>query len=121
MRIKDKVAIITGAGSGIGYATACRFATEAAKVVLADVTDTSGQAKAIADNGFEASFIKADVSNEKEVDSLFEMTVARHGHVDILVNNAGIELAKKVTETGASEWDRLIDINLKGVFLCSRA
>lgn len=121
MRINDKVAIITGAGSGIGYATARAFAAEAARVILADITDAGQQAMAIADNGCEVSFIKVDVSNEKEVDSLFEMTVAKYGRVDILVNNAGVELAKKVTETGASEWDRLININLKGVFLCSRA
>jgi NAD(P)-dependent dehydrogenase (short-subunit alcohol dehydrogenase family) len=121
MRIRDKVAIITGAGSGIGYAAASRFAAEGAKVIRADITDAHQQARSIADSGYEANYIKVDVSDEQEVAGLFQMTSARYGRVDILVNNAGIELAKTVTETVAEEWDHLINVNLKGVFLCSRA
>jgi len=121
MRIRDKVAIITGAGSGIGYATASRLAAEGAKVILADIADASQQAQVIADSGDEASYIKVDVSDEQEVACLFGMTSARYGRVDILVNNAGVELAKTVTETAVEEWDHLINVNLKGVFLCSRA
>lgn len=121
MRIKDQVAIITGAASGIGYATATRFAAEGAKVVLADIVDASQQARALTDGGYEASFFKVDVSNEQEVDSLFQTATAKYGRIDILVNNAGIELAKNITETTVAEWDHLINVNLKGVFLCARA
>lgn len=122
MRLRDKVAIITGAGSGIGYATALRFAAEAARLVLADIIDVSQQAKAIATNSAcEVVFIRADISSEREVNTLIEMAIAQYGRLDILVNNAGIELAKRITETAETEWDRLMSVNLKGVFLCSKA
>jgi NAD(P)-dependent dehydrogenase (short-subunit alcohol dehydrogenase family) len=121
MRIKDQVAIITGAASGIGYATATRFAAEGAKVILADIVDASQPARALTEQGYQASFIKVDVSNEQEVESLFQSATAKYGRIDILVNNAGIELAKNITETTVAEWDHLINVNLKGVFLCARA
>jgi NAD(P)-dependent dehydrogenase (short-subunit alcohol dehydrogenase family) len=121
MRLKGKIAIITGAKSGIGFATVARFASEGAKVILADLRDSQREAEIIAKNGGEAIFFQVDVSNEKEVEALIQKTIAAYSHLDVLVNNAGIELAKKITETTEAEWDHLMNVNLKGVFLCSKA
>lgn len=121
MRLNEKVAIITGAKSGIGFATALRFAAEGAKVVVADVKDASQEVREITKQGAEALFVQVDVSSEPQVNALIEKTVAAYGRLDVLVNNAGTELAKTVTDTTEVEWDRLMSVNLKGVFLCSRA
>ena len=121
MRLNEKVAIITGAKSGIGFATALRFAAEGSKVVVADVRDATQEVREITKRGAEALFVQVDVSSELQVNALIEKTVAAYGHLDVLVNNAGMELAKKVTDTTEVEWDRLINVNLKGVFLCSKA
>ena len=120
MRLRDKVAIITGAASGIGSATARRFVAEAATVVLSDVV-VSHPAKALIERGYNTTFMQVDVSSEEEVNRLVDMTVSKYGRLDILINNAGIELAKKATETSEEEWDRLMNVNLKGAFLCSKA
>jgi NAD(P)-dependent dehydrogenase (short-subunit alcohol dehydrogenase family) len=121
MRLKEKVAIITGAKSGIGLATAIRFADEGAKFVVADIRDTHQEVGEITRGGAEAIFVRVDVSDESQVINLIEKTVATYGRLDILVNNAGIQLAKKISDTTEAEWDRLMNINLKGVFLCSKA
>jgi NAD(P)-dependent dehydrogenase (short-subunit alcohol dehydrogenase family) len=118
--LKDKVAIITGAKSGIGFATAFRFAAGGAKVVVADVMAAHEEVREITKRGGEALFVQVDVSSEAQVNALIEKAVATYGCLDVLVNNAGIELAKKVTDTGEAEWDRLMNVNLKGVFLCSK-
>lgn len=123
MRLKDKVALITGAGSGIGEATAIRFSEEGAKVVINDVdlenaNKVAGKIKA---NGGEAMVLKADISKKDEVENMIKQIVERFGRLDILVNNAGINrdaFAKKMTE---EDWDRVININLKGTFLCAQA
>ena len=121
MRLKDKVVIVTGARSGIGLTTALRFAVEGAKVVVADIEDASQEVREIVRRGAEAIFVQVDVSSEPQVDKLIERTVAAYGRLDVLVNNAGVELARKVTDTSEAEWDRLMNVNLKGVFLCSKA
>jgi NAD(P)-dependent dehydrogenase (short-subunit alcohol dehydrogenase family) len=121
MRLLDKVAIVTGAKSGIGLATATRFATEGAKVVLADLKDCQPEAETIEKGGGEATSSQIDVSNEKASHALIEKAIAAYGRLDILVNNAGIDLPKKVTETTEAEWDRIMNVNLKGVFNCSKA
>lgn len=121
MRLKDKVAIITGARSGIGFATALRFAAEGAKVVVADIMDAQQQVREITKQEGEAIFVQVDVSNESQVNLLIEKTVATYGRIDVQVNNAGIELTKKVTDTTEAEWDHLMDVNLKGLFLCAKA
>jgi NAD(P)-dependent dehydrogenase (short-subunit alcohol dehydrogenase family) len=121
MTLKDKVAIITGAKSGIGFATALRFSAEGAEVVVADVRAGHQEVREIAKRGGEALFVQVDVSSEPQVRALIEKAVAAYGRLDVLVNNAGVELAKKVTDTGEAEWDRLMNVNLKGVFLCSKA
>jgi NAD(P)-dependent dehydrogenase (short-subunit alcohol dehydrogenase family) len=124
MRLKDKVSIITGAASGIGKATALVFTGEGAKVMCADVNADGAEAVArqIVDTGGEAASIKVDVSKEAEVQEMIAQTVARWGRLDVLYNNAGIGYGMPVTQVPESEWDRLIDINLKGVFLgCKHA
>jgi len=120
MKLKGKVVIITGAKSGIGWATAIRFADEGAKVVVADVRDAHQEVSELTQRGAESLFVSVDVSNGPQVATLIEKTVTAFGRVDILVNNAGIELAKKVTDTTEAEWERLMNVNLKGVFLCSK-
>ena len=121
MRLRDQVAVITGAKSGIGFATALRFAEEGAKVVAADVKDAEEEIAFIAAKGGDAFFVQTDVSSESSVQELISRTIARYGRVDVLINNAGVELAKKATDTTEEEWNRLMGVNLKGVFLCSKA
>jgi len=121
MRMKQKVSIITGAQSGIGLATARRFAAEGAAVVLADIKDATSLADELVGSGAQARFVHTDVSSAAQVQALLEQTLSAYGRLDVLVNNAGIELPKKITDTTEAEWDRLMDVNLKGVFLCSRA
>jgi NAD(P)-dependent dehydrogenase (short-subunit alcohol dehydrogenase family) len=121
MNVNEKVVIVTGARSGIGLATAIRFANEGAKVVVADVRDARQEVGEMAKRRSEALFIQADVSIESQVAALLEKAVAAFGRVDVLVNNAGMELAKTVTDTTEAEWERLMNVNLKGVFLCSKA
>lgn len=120
MNLKGKVVIVTGAKSGIGLASAIRFADEGARVVVADIREASQEVGELVKRGTEAVFIQVDVSDESQVAALIEKTIAIFGRLDILVNNAGIELAKKVTDTTEAEWEHLMDVNLKGVFLCSK-
>lgn len=120
MRLQHKVAIITGAGSGIGLATAQRFAAEGARVVVADIRDATAQMNAIRARGGDARYVAVDVSREAEVQQLVAQTLEAYGRLDILVNNAGIEIPRKVTDMTEAEWDRLMSVNLKGVFLCAK-
>jgi NAD(P)-dependent dehydrogenase (short-subunit alcohol dehydrogenase family) len=121
MRMKDRVSVITGGRSGIGLATAHRFAREGATVVLADCRDAAAEAGELASTGVETRFVQTDVSNASQVENLIEETLSTFGRLDVLVNNAGIELPKTIVDTTEPEWDRLMEVNLKGVFLCSRA
>ena len=121
MRFAGKTAIVTGAGSGIGLATTRRLATEGATVIMADVRDADDEAADIIKSGNTARFVLADVGQESQVRALVDEVVSSHGRVDILVNNAGIAFARTVPDTTLEEWDRLMNVNLKGVFLCSRA
>jgi len=119
MRLKDKVALVTGAASGIGRATAALFGQEGAKVMCADVDGEGAErmARQIVDAGGEAASTLADVSVAADCERMVRETVERWGRIDILFNNAGIEFGLPVTQVPEEEWDRLIDINLKGVFL----
>lgn len=123
MRLKDKVALITGAGSGIGEATSLRFAEEGARVVICDVDMENAKrvAKEIDTRGGQSLVLKADVSNKNEVEGMMAQVKEHFGRLDILVNNAGINrdaFVKKMTE---EQWDDVIRINLKGTFICCQA
>ena len=118
-RLEDKVAIITGAATGIGRATAQLFASEGAKVAAVDrnVSDGEKTVSAIKEAGGEAIFIDTDVSKAKEVKSMVEQAISAYGKLDVLVNNAAIWVPSGVEDTTEEEWDRIMAINAKGVFL----
>jgi 3-oxoacyl-[acyl-carrier protein] reductase len=122
--LDGKVAIVTGASRGIGRAIAERFAAEGASVVVNYVAGTPN-AEAVVDaitgRGGEAIAVRADVSRADDVQVLVAATLDRFGRIDILVNNAGVMVTKDVLETTEEEWDRTIDVNLKGAYLCSKA
>ena len=121
--LAGKVALVTGAGSGIGRASALTFAREGAKVVVADVVVEGGEETVgmVKTAGGEALFVKADVSQAAEVEALINKTLATYGRLDCAHNNAGIEGAVATTaECTEENWDRIIAINLKGVWLCMK-
>ena len=129
MRLKNKVALITGGAAGIGKATAKRFVEEGAKVAICDVNQQAGEA-AVRDLGTEADFYRVDVTDRASVDSWVRSIMEKYGRLDVLVNNAGIvrdsllvkmkdgELVKQMPE---ADFDLVISINLKGVFNCTQA
>jgi NAD(P)-dependent dehydrogenase (short-subunit alcohol dehydrogenase family) len=123
MRLKNKVAVITGGAQGIGRAIAVGMAREGAKVVVADLQ--SEKAGSVADEvkilGGDALGFEVNVANESSVKRLAEATFAEFGRVDILVNDAGVYLKSSVVDMSEADWDRTLDINLGGNFLCCRA
>jgi len=123
MKLSNKVALITGAGSGFGRATAILFSKEGAKISVVDIVEKGGQetVKLIKDNGGDAIFVYADVSKASDVEKMIKTTVDEYGRLDILFNNAGIPMAFTPIEKVNEElWDRIIDINVKGIFLGSK-
>ncbi|MBL8699973.1 MAG: SDR family oxidoreductase [Alphaproteobacteria bacterium] len=118
MRLKDKVAIVTGAAQGIGHACAEALLREGAKVVLSDVNDGAAAAAKL---GAAASFVRCDVGDSAQVNALVEAAVARHGRLDIMVSNAGISLSGDFLTLKEEDWDRVMRVNLKGVFLTGQA
>ncbi|MEM2338952.1 MAG: glucose 1-dehydrogenase [Nitrososphaerales archaeon] len=123
MKLKDKVAIVTGAGRGIGREIALLFANEGANIVVNDIAYESAQevAKEIENMGRVALAIKADVSNSFNVNHMGQRVLEKFNRIDILVNNAGIPLVKPAEEMNEDEWDKVLNVNLKGPFLCSTA
>jgi meso-butanediol dehydrogenase / (S,S)-butanediol dehydrogenase / diacetyl reductase len=119
MRLANKVCVITGAGSGIGRAAAVLFAREGAKVIIADVDDAAATetARAIEDKGGQAKAVAVDVSDSASVQRMFAETLEAFRRLDVLVNNAGFGFAATVVDTEEAAWDRLMAVNLKGVFL----
>ncbi len=122
MRLKDKVAIVTGAGKGIGWGIAKVFSQEGAKVVVVDWDEGAGKktAEEITQSGGEALFVHCDVSNEEQVKGMIQKVVERFGRIDVLVNNAGVGVYKSVLDASSADWDHCLAVNLKGVFLCSK-
>jgi NAD(P)-dependent dehydrogenase (short-subunit alcohol dehydrogenase family) len=123
MRLKDKVAVVTGARRGIGRAIALEMAKEGAKVVVSDIElkECEAVCEEIRKLGSEAIAVKCDVTKKGEVDEMMEKAVHKFGRLDIMANNAGVYVAKPLGQTTEHDWDFVVGINLKGVFLCSSA
>jgi len=123
VRLQNKTAIITGAGNGIGRQTALTFTKEGAKVVVADINKKAGNTTVediLREDGT-AMFIKANIADAEQVNAMVRTTVETYGAVDILVNNAGIVADARLVKMDLEQWQRVIDVNLKGVFLCGQA
>src|SRR3954465_3116212 len=122
-RFEDKCVLVTGAGSGIGQATALAFAAEGARLILSDVDESGGRA-AVAGarkHGVEAEFVRADVSRAADCAAMVELAVTRFGRLDVAFNNAGINIAAApIADIDESAWHRLVAVNLTGVFLCMK-
>jgi len=118
MRLKDKVAIITGAAKGIGFATAKRFAQEGAKVIIADVNPEAVKAAADLISGSEAYVM--NVTDRASIEAAVDQIMQRHGRIDILINNAGITQDARLVKITEAQFDTVIDVNLKGVFNCTQ-
>lgn len=123
MKLEGRVAIITGAAAGIGFATAQRFAAEGAKLVLCDVNEARVRdaADRLGATGASVDAHRVDVTSRDEVDGVVAATLARHGRIDILVNNAGITKDARLAKMTEAQFDAVIDVNLKGVFHCAQA
>ncbi len=121
-KLDGRVALVTGAGSGIGRATAIRLAQDGAKVAVADWNAVGGgeTVQLIQAKGGDAFFVQTDVSKVADTEKMVAETVARYGQLNILVNSAAVMLEKKATDTTEADWDRIVDINLKGVFFSAK-
>lgn len=123
MRLDGKVSIVTGAARGIGRAIALRFGREGARVAVVDLREPEGRetVRLIEEGGGQAMFVPTDVSDPVQVQAMVDAVVGRWGAVHILVNDAGICPFKEFLEMPEALWDRVLDVNLKGYFLCSQA
>lgn len=122
-KLKDKVAIITGGAQGIGRAIAEKFADEGAKIIIVDVMEETAKKTAdeISKKNVETLSLKVDVSSSQETEQMVKKTVEKFGKIDIMINNAGITRDNLLIRMSDDEWDKVISINLKGVFNCSKA
>ena len=123
MRLKNKVAIITGAGQGIGLATAVKFAQEGAKVAVCDINEEAAYAAArtLTEAGGEAIAFRVDVTDKQSIARMVEGVMAKWSRIDTLVNNAGIVQDAQLKKMTDDQFDRVIDVNLKGVYNCTKA
>ena len=117
-RLKDKVAIITGAAKGIGFATAKRFAEEGAKVMIADISMEAVKTAAAQIPNAEAFVV--NVTDRASIQIALDQILERHGQIDILINNAGITQDARLIKMTEAQFDAVIDVNLKGVFNCTQ-
>jgi len=123
-KLEGRIAVVTGAASGIGKGIAIAFAREGADIVVADKVDESGAAEVIAGiraHGREPLFVHVDVADETSVNRMAAMSLAHFARVDILVNNAGIFTESLLEKMPVDDWDRVVNTNLRGTFLCTRA
>jgi 3-oxoacyl-[acyl-carrier protein] reductase len=122
MRLKDRVAIVTGGASGIGRATVELFAKEGAKVIIWDISDQGIKlAQQLTQKGLSASFMKVSVADKMEVEHAVAEIIKQYSRIDILINNAGITQDRTLLKMSMEEWDKVININLTGVFICTQA
>ncbi|MCI0898496.1 MAG: glucose 1-dehydrogenase [Chloroflexi bacterium] len=123
MRLEGKVALISGAARGMGAEEARIFAREGAKVVIGDISEEDGQAveAQISEAGGQALFVRLDVTQENDWTRAVDLAVSRYGKLDILVNNAGISSRSFTDDTSIDGWDKIMEVNSKGVFLGTRA
>lgn len=122
-RLKDSVTVITGAGKGLGKSIAQLFGSEGAKVIVADINKAAAEkvaASIVSEDGF-ALPLRADITIAKDTERLIDASVEHFGRVDVLVNNAGIASSGTVLDTEETAWDLVMDVNVKGAYLCSRA
>jgi 3-oxoacyl-[acyl-carrier protein] reductase len=123
-RLKNRIALVTGASSGIGRGIAIAFAREGADIVVADKSGKKQAGEVLAgirDQGRDSLFVQTDVSDERSVKRMAEAAIAKFGRVDILVNNAGIFTESLIENLSIEDWDRVVNTNLRGTFLCTRA
>jgi NAD(P)-dependent dehydrogenase (short-subunit alcohol dehydrogenase family) len=125
MRLQGKVAVVTGSAVGLGWAVAARFAREGAAVIGADINHEDGAAAVaeIKENGFEATFVPTDISDESQVRRLMDTATDKYGHIDVLYNNAAVLCADcdaLAHELRTETWDHVMGVNLRGTFLCSK-
>lgn len=121
-RLDEKVALVTGAGSGIGEAIARLFAQQGARVIIADIQIDAAQrvASDLAAQSFATEPLALDVAEEAQVRAAFEHVIARYGRLDLLINNAGISHVGNILETSIDDWERVMRVNARGAFLCAR-
>jgi 3-oxoacyl-[acyl-carrier protein] reductase len=123
LRLKDKVAIITGAASGIGFAAAFSFARQGAKVAVVDFNKELGNesVRDLKSEGYDASFFQVNVADRESVDEMVKAVLGKYGRIDILVNNAGITKDGMLSKLSVEDFQKVIDVNLTGVFHCTQA
>lgn len=123
MRLKDKVCIVTGSGNGIGQATAVKFAQEGAKIAVCDINMQAidNTINKIKDLGGEAVGYKVDITNKENIQNMVDDLLTKYGKIDVLVNNAGIIMDSQLKSMTEEQFDKVININLKGTYLCTRA
>lgn len=123
MKLKNKTAIVTGAGRGIGRAIALELAQQGANVVVSDINlkDIQAVCAEIIETGGTAIAVKCDVSKKSDIDTMMKRTIQTYKKLDILINNAGVVIMKPFLQMTEKDWDFILDINLKGVFLCTSA
>ncbi|MFC4411239.1 3-oxoacyl-ACP reductase FabG [Chungangia koreensis] len=123
MRLSEKITIITGGANGIGLAAVRRFASEGSKVIMADFDENAGkeQEQALRKEGYDVTYVQVNVADRESVDQMIGKTIETYGTIDILINNAGITRDAMLTKMEPADFQRVLDVNLTGVFNCAQA